>query len=64
MQNSQKNNYISKYKKALKDAIDEEGKKIFTDGEIEKLTNEAKDLEQLVEYLEGVLNSHEKKMSI
>ena len=32
--------------------------------EIEKLTNEAKDLEQLVEYLEGVLNSHEKKMSI
>ena len=32
--------------------------------EIEKLTNEAKDLEQLVEYLEGVLSSHEKKMSI
>lgn len=32
--------------------------------EIEKLTNEEKDLEQLVEYLEGVLNSHEKKMSI
>lgn len=32
--------------------------------EIEKLTNEAKDLGQLVEYLEGVLSSHEKKMSI
>lgn len=32
--------------------------------EIEKLTSEARDLEQLVDYLEGILSSHEKKMSI
>ncbi len=32
--------------------------------EIEKLTSEARDLEQVVDYLEGILNSHEKKMSI
>lgn len=32
--------------------------------EVEKLTNEAASLEQLVEYLESVLASHDKKMSI
>ena len=32
--------------------------------EVEKLTAECKDLEQLVEYLESVLANHEKKMSI
>ena len=32
--------------------------------EVEKLTTEASELEQLVEYLESVLASHEKKMSI
>ena len=32
--------------------------------EVEKLTVECKDLEQLVEYLESVLANHEKKMSI
>ena len=32
--------------------------------EVEKLTTECKDLEQLVDYLESVLSSHEKKMSI
>lgn len=32
--------------------------------EVEKLTSEAKDLEQLVEYLEGVLASDEKKKAI
>ncbi len=32
--------------------------------EIEKIKNEERDLEQLVEYLQSVLDSHEKKMSI
>jgi len=32
--------------------------------EIEKITNEEKELEQLVDYLDSVLKSHEKKMSI
>ena len=51
MQNSQKNNNIDKYKKALKDAIDKEGKKIFTDGETEKLTQKQDATQNLVDML-------------
>lgn len=32
--------------------------------ELEKLTEEARELEQLVDYLEGILSDHKKKMSI